>query len=90
MRLTPHVNLGGKSGVPRLTTYKGGLGKAFWQETKLDNAIIKAKIKRLMTLREMEDKAARERHGKLEMKMWWIFFCILLIGVVVLVGKFIV
>ena len=43
-----------------------------------------------MTLREMEDKAARERHGKLKMKMWWIFFCILLIGVVVLVGKFIV
>ena len=42
-----------------------------------------------MTLREMEDKAARERNGKLEMKMWWIFFCILLIGVVVLVGKFI-
>lgn len=40
-----------------------------------------------MTLREMEDKAAHDRHGKLEMKMWWIFFCILLIGVVMLVGR---
>ena len=62
MRLTPHVNLGGKSGVPRLTTYKGGLGKAFWQETKLDNAIIKAKIKRLM---EKIEKDAIEEQKKL-------------------------
>lgn len=40
-----------------------------------------------MTLREMEDKAANDRHGKLEMKMWWVFFCVLLIGVVMLVGR---
>lgn len=40
-----------------------------------------------MTLREMEGKVGRDRHGKLEMKMRWIFFCILLIGVVVLVGR---
>ena len=62
MRLTPHVNLGGKSGVPRLTTYKGSLGKAFWQQTKLDNAIIKAKIKRLM---EKIEKDAIEEQKKL-------------------------
>lgn len=62
MRLSPHVNLGGKSGVPRLTTYKGSLGKAFWQQTKLDNAIIKAKIKRLM---EKIEKDAIEEQKKL-------------------------
>lgn len=43
----------------------------------------------LMSLREMEDKAARDRHGKLEMKMWWVFLCLVLMGVVVLMGRLI-
>lgn len=44
MRLTPHINLGGKAGAPRLTKYKG----SFWQKTELEHAIISAKLKRLM------------------------------------------
>lgn len=40
-----------------------------------------------MTLHELEEKAAHDRHGKLEVKLWWIFFCLLLIGGVLLVGK---
>lgn len=40
-----------------------------------------------MTLREMVEKMACSRHGKLGMKIWWIFFCILLIGVVMLLGR---
>lgn len=41
----------------------------------------------LMNLSEMEDKAARDRHGKLEMKMWWVFLCLVLIVIVVVMGK---
>lgn len=62
MRLTPHINLGGKSGVPRLTTYKGSLGPAFWKKTELEHAIINAKIKRLM---EKIEKDAIEDQKKM-------------------------
>lgn len=44
MRMTPHINLGGKAGAPRLSKHKG----AFWQKTELEHAILNAKIKRLM------------------------------------------
>ena len=44
MRITPHINLGGKKGAPLLEKKKG----AYWQKTELQHAIINAKLKRLM------------------------------------------
>lgn len=44
MRITPHINLGGKKGVPLLEKKKG----AYWQKTELQHAIINAKLKSLM------------------------------------------
>lgn len=35
----------------------------------------------------MEDRAARTRRGKLEMKVWAIVFVLLLIAVVLIVGR---
>ncbi len=40
-----------------------------------------------MNLSEMEDRAARTRRGKLEMKVWAIVFVLLLIAVVLIVGR---
>lgn len=40
-----------------------------------------------MNLSEMEDKAARNRHGKLEAKMWVVVLILLLIALIVIVEK---
>lgn len=39
MRITPHINLGGKAGVPTLKKYKG----AYWKKTQLELARVNAR-----------------------------------------------
>ena len=52
MRITPHVNLGGKSGVPLLKKHRG----AIWQKTELQKTILNAKLKQLLEKAEKETK----------------------------------
>lgn len=40
-----------------------------------------------MNLTEMEDRAARNRRGKMEMKMGIILFVLILIAIVAIVGR---
>jgi hypothetical protein len=40
-----------------------------------------------MNLTELEDKAAKSRYGKMEMKLWCILLVLLLIVVVTILGR---
>ena len=40
-----------------------------------------------MNLTDLEDKVANSRYGKIEMKMYWILFVLLLIIVVMILGQ---
>lgn len=40
-----------------------------------------------MNLTELEDKAAKSRYGKIEMKMWCVILVLLLVVIVAILGR---